>query len=111
MTNELAEWNANIKRAAEDCAVLASQILTALQAELEKHRNDLVQALDSIALLDFLSGYVAYMNSQQETASFCKPLLTRHPGATFLTIESWCACSTRCSGRIPNPTGSVCDNL
>eukprot|EP00892_Ulva_mutabilis_P010806 jgi/Ulvmu1/8098/UM004_0337.1 len=85
MTNELAEWNANIKRAADDCCVLASQILAALQNDIETHRNHLVQALDSIALLDMLSGYVAYMHSQQDTTAFCRPVLSAQPGTLHVT--------------------------
>lgn len=90
MTNELAEWNANIKRAADDCCVLASQILAALQVDVEKHRNHLVQALDSIALLDLLSGYVAYMHSQ-ETVPFCRPQLSAQPGVMHPQRRLLCA--------------------
>lgn len=80
MTNELAEWNASIKRSVDDCSVLASQILAGLQANIEQCRSNLVQALDSIALLDFLSGYVAYMHSHDEIATYSKPVLSANAG-------------------------------
>lgn len=91
MTNELSQWNASIKRTADDCSVLASQILAGLQESIEQCRGNLVQALDSISLLDFLSGYVAYMHSRQEVTTYCRPVISPHAGASLLLTMA-CLC-------------------
>lgn len=88
MTNELSEWNASIKRTADDCSVLASQILAGLQENVEQCHGNLVQVLDSISLLDFLSGYVAYMHSQQDITTYCRPVLSPHAGASLLQARA-----------------------
>lgn len=89
MTHELAEWNDHLNHAAQECAMLASQVLVSLQDAIEKRMSDLLQVLDSLALLDVLSGFVAYMQSQSSMCSFSRPTLCKERGPeTALTIKT-----------------------
>jgi DNA mismatch repair protein MutS len=59
--------------------VLTLQILLGLQAELAAKRPMICMLLDSLALLDVLSGFVKYMEVQSHV-SFAAPSLAPRPG-------------------------------
>lgn len=80
MTNELARWNLQLEEAANECRVLTVQMLSGLQQQLAQHRPYICMLLDALTLLDFLSGYVAFMDARLGT-SFCRPALCPHVGA------------------------------
>ena len=48
MTHELAEWNGHLNHAAQECAMLASQVLFSLQEAVEQRQSDLLRVLDSV---------------------------------------------------------------
>jgi hypothetical protein len=80
MTNELAEWNEQINNAAHECGVLASNVLMTVQEAIEQQSSKLMQVLDSLALLDMLSGFVSYMESRKAFGPFCRPKLSSLKG-------------------------------
>lgn len=88
MTHELAEWNEHLNHAAQECAMLSSQVLVSLQEAIEQRLSDLLQVLDSLALLDLLSGFVSYMQARKATCSFCRPTLCQQSGSFCTCIES-----------------------
>jgi DNA mismatch repair ATPase MutS len=84
MSHALAEWNEHLNHAAQECVMLASQVLISMQVVIEQRLSDLLQVLDSVALLDMLSGFVAYMQSRKAMCSFCRPTLCQESGSMLL---------------------------
>lgn len=83
MSDAVATWNLRIEEAAKECQVLTTQLLLGLREELLSRRPAICALLDTLALLDFLSGYVAYMHAQKEHAAFCRPVICAQTG-TYL---------------------------
>lgn len=91
MSDALATWNLRIEEAAKECQVLTTQLLMGLRDELLSRRKAIYALLDTLALLDFLSGYVEYMHANKDHAAFCRPTICAQTGALCVCCTTWSA--------------------
>ena len=109
MTNKLNAWNLQLNEAAKECQALTMQILLGLSEELTSRRPFVCMLLDAVSLLDFLSGYVAYMTARKDQTSYCQPMLSEHASALPAVRAQLhakvpaSACMLACYSALPTP--------